>query len=69
MSLKVELELHIHMRGTRSIRVSKDGVYREDERLNPFLPTSEIEILREPVRLGPARIRMPRWLAERKGLL
>lgn len=67
----VDLKLFIQMRdpkrSPRSIRVSRDGVYRETDE-NPFLPVSQIEILREE-RLGPALIRMPRWLAKAKGLI
>lgn len=71
MTATVELRLYIHMRDRtgrmKAIRVSKDGTYRETGE-NPFLPNSQIEILDEPNR-GPALIRMPRWLAERKGLI
>lgn len=68
----VDLELFVQMRdpkrSPRSIRVSRDGVDRDTDE-NPFLPTSQIEFIREPVRAGPALIRMPRWLAQKKGLL
>lgn len=66
----VDLRLWIHLddpkRSPKVIRVSKDGVYRETDE-NPFLPRSQIEIVEKP-RLGPALIKMPRWLAARKGL-
>lgn len=68
----VELRLFIHMRDPkqpRSIRVSKDGVYRECERENPFLPTSQIEILAGRDEKGCALILMPAWLAKDRGLL
>lgn len=67
----VELRLYIHMRDLkqpRSIRVSKDGMYRDCERGNPFLPTSQIEILKERDAQGFALIRMPAWLAKDRGL-
>lgn len=67
----IELELFIHMRDAKrcsgAIRVSRDGVYRETDE-NPFLPTSQVEIVREPAGLGPALIRMPAWLAQKRGL-
>lgn len=67
----VELRLFIHMRDPkqpRSIRVSKDGVYRECEQQNPYLPTSQIKILEERDDNGAVLIRMPAWLAKTRGL-
>lgn len=67
----VELRLYIHMRDPkqpRSIRVSKDGVYRDCERENPFLPTSQIKFVEERDEKGFALIRMPAWLAKDRGL-
>ena len=68
----VDIRLFIHMRDPkqpRSIRVSKDGVYRDCERENPFLPTKLIEILEERDEKGYALIQMPAWLAKDRGLL
>ncbi|KUL95966.1 hypothetical protein DK26_07975 [Bosea sp. WAO] len=67
----VELRLYIHMRDPkqpRSIRVSKDGGYRDCERENPFLPTSQIKFVEERDEKGFALIRMPAWLAKDRGL-
>ena len=70
----VDLDLHIMMEDTkarsRSIRVSKDGVYRHDEdAANPYLPVSEIEILQRTPMSRLATIRMPTWLAKKRGLI
>lgn len=68
----VIMDLFIVMqdRRMRSIRVSKDGVDRDnDDPENPYLPISQVEILERAQTIAPSKIRMPRWLARDRGLL
>lgn len=73
MSDTVTLKLYLHAEQTKAIMVHESPLYHTANKAETWLPRSQVEII-ETANSGPPlgrtllTIRIPRWLAVRKGL-